>query len=93
MDNLITVLNLSKQELNEIVCNALKEALKSPIDSKKSDRLLSRYDTAEYLKISLPTLDKLTQQGVLIAYRTGRKKMYVESEINLAIKKFNAGNR
>ena len=81
MDNIF--ISLSEERLREIVEESVTNCIsRQKISAQKEPmELLSRLDTARYLKISLPTLDKLTKTDKIIAHRVGRKKMYRLSEI------------
>ncbi len=83
----ITMINLSKGQLEEIVQNAVRKAMDDDKFNKVSRTQqtiwLSRAEAAAHLKISLPTLDSLAKKGVLVAYRTGRKVRFNLEELNL----------
>jgi len=76
---------LSKIELSELVKDALKEVLSSrPLTS---DEFLSRSEVCERLKVSLPTLDKWTAEGIIqgrliIGGRVRYRWAEVEQSIN-----------
>lgn len=48
---------------------------------KNEPRYLSRKETAELLRITLPTLNEQTKRGKLAAYRIGGRVLYREDEI------------
>lgn len=77
------IINLTESQLEEIVCSAVEKALNRVSKGIFEDKpiWLARAETADYLKISLPTLDKLTRQGKLISHRLGRKKVYQQNEV------------
>jgi hypothetical protein len=85
------VTEYNSQELQTIieqaVTNALNEKLK-PFFSllanqtdKSPEKLLSRHDLKKLLRLSYPTIMKLTLQGSLRAKVIGGKYMYRESDI------------
>src|SRR4051812_25980612 len=68
-----TLLLIDKEELSEIIREQIAELVKtlpasvqSPIDPNGSE-LLTRQQAAQYLHITLPTLNAWTQQGTIKA--------------------------
>jgi hypothetical protein len=57
--------------------------IKKRLDDKESKEknLLSRYETADILKVTLPTIDKWTRQGVLKSHILGRRVYYNKRDI------------
>jgi len=53
--------------------------------------LLTRQQTAERLKISLPTLNELTKAGKIIGYRIGNRLRYKAAEVQQALTKIKTG--
>lgn len=52
------------------------------VKNQDSDnKLLTRKETAKYLRISLPTLNELTKSGAIPAYRIGGKVLYEKSKL------------
>ncbi|MBT4401732.1 MAG: helix-turn-helix domain-containing protein [Bacteroidetes bacterium] len=43
---------------------------------RKSDKYLTRLETADLLKVTLPTLHTWTKKGYLQAYRIGERNVY-----------------
>ena len=80
-------ITLTEERLRTILEESVTNVFNRQTCSSKPDsiELLSRADTAKYLMISLPTLDKLTKNGKVIAHRVGRKKMYRLAEIQKSI--------
>ena len=73
---------LSIAELKEIVAEAVKtEFAQCNILVPKENNLLIREEVAEFLKISLPTLNSWTKSGKLIAYRIGARVYFKRQEI------------
>ena len=52
-----------------------------------NDKLLTRVDAAEKLKISLATLNTWTRQGLLVAYKKGKRVYYKEQEMIDSLKR------
>lgn len=57
---------------------------------RKQVVLMSREEAGAYLKISLPTLHKWTNEGVLKAYRLGGRVYYKQHEILKALMQINS---
>ncbi|SFE98711.1 helix-turn-helix domain-containing protein [Sunxiuqinia elliptica] len=53
---------------------------------RKSRTYLSRIETAKILKVSLPTLNEWTKQGIISAYRIGNRILYKPDEIEESLK-------
>ena len=80
---------LTPQEFQKMLINALEQVIEplKPAKESRSIELLTRKETAELLRISLPTLADWTQQGIIHAIRMGRRVFYLVSDIQNALKK------
>lgn len=58
-----------------------------PQTKNKQSDYLSRKETAQLLKITLPTLHDWTKIGILKAYKIGTRVLYKEAEIKEALEK------
>ncbi len=58
-----------------------------PPQFETEEKYLTRKETADLLKISLPTLNDYTKKGKLIGYRLGSRVLYKESEIHANLQK------
>jgi hypothetical protein len=56
-------------------------------EQPKEEGYRTRKETAEMLKISLPTLNEYTKKRILTGYRVGVRVLYKQSEIELALVK------
>jgi len=76
------------EELKKVVSEAVANAVEPLINKKTSENtdLLTRKEAASILKISLPTIDEWTKQGVIKAYRIGKSKRYKKDEILMSEK-------
>lgn len=89
MQTSIILQNVSLSDLEALFSKLIDEKLQSvaphhtPIEPGK---LLTRSETANLLKISLPTLDDWTKTGVIKAKRIGSRIRYVYSDVEAAIK-------
>ncbi|UAY52140.1 helix-turn-helix domain-containing protein [Ferruginibacter albus] len=54
--------------------------------SQQEGKIYTRKEAAEYLKISLPTLNQRTKEGLIKASRIGNRVLYLQSELNKALK-------
>lgn len=89
MDNLI-LSTYTPEELSGIIHNAIKEAVKDikPREQEPTnERLLTRKETADKLKISLVTLGDWTKRGLIQSYIIGGRVLYKESEIEASLNK------
>jgi hypothetical protein len=83
-------LNLSKEELAELIreeVRATMEDFQERTDSKlglKKD-YFTRKETANILGITLPTLHKLTKEGLIISSRIGSSVRYAPRHIEEAM--------
>lgn len=55
--------------------------------------LLTRQQTAERLKISLPTLNELTKSGKIAGYRIGNRVRYKSAEVQQALTQIKTGSK
>lgn len=84
-------LQITLDELKLMIAEAVQDGMKKFTSSKNGSHnevnWIPRIEAAKHLNISLPTLDKLTKEGKLTAYRCVRKKVYNIQELNEAIGK------
>lgn len=79
-------LSVSLDDFKSIIGEVVSEKvshLKEP--SKETTVLLTRKETAQYLRVSLPTLNELTKRGVIVGQRIGGRLLYSEGAINAAL--------
>ena len=53
--------------------------------TQKEGKYLTRYELANRLSISLPTLLKYTKEGIIQSYRIGTRVLYKEVDIDKAL--------
>jgi len=89
---LVTMTRGDLKELIEKTVKGVQEtALKaSPSENILTEKLLTRTETAKFLKVSLVTLDKWTTEGILPCHRIGFRKLYKENEILESLKAIQA---
>jgi excisionase family DNA binding protein len=49
--------------------------------------LVTKVEASKALRVSLPTIDKLVRNGVLVSVRIGRKVMFRESDMETAVER------
>jgi|WetSurMetagenome_2_1015567.scaffolds.fasta_scaffold00070_8 excisionase family DNA binding protein len=85
----ISIIQLNKEELKTLIQEAIKYALATVRDfqlSNTQEQLLTREETADLLKISLPTLDSYTRKGIIHGYRLGTVVRYKGEEVKSSLK-------
>lgn len=89
MDNLILT-TYTPEQLTGIISDAVTEAVKSikiQASTPPSEKLLTRKETADKLKISLVTLNDWTKRGLIQSYLIGGRVLYKDSEIEASLYK------
>lgn len=94
MDNQIhiTVYQVQKQDLEAWKAEIISEVIsgitnQQPGSAKDSLKLLTRKETSKILNISLPTVDKYSDLGILKKCRVGRRVLYSEVDILESLKR------
>ena len=88
MNNIVQIEQMNAaliMERFERIENALAELTKSKANDKGGDDLLTREEVAKLLNISLMTVHAWTNEGVLIAYKIGRRVYYKRQEVENAL--------
>jgi len=62
--------------------------LKESFQPKEPEELMTREETAEFLKVSLTTLWHWSKKGILPSYGIGNRVYYKRSEIKNRVQKF-----
>lgn len=81
----IQVENFSKEEFKEFLLDTLKPFLQ---DQKppQEEQFKTRKETAELLRITLPTLNEWSKLGILQSCKVGSRVLYRVSDIEKCIK-------
>jgi hypothetical protein len=74
-----------KKLLGEVIDEKLKQ-LPVKEQSKEHTSFLSREEVAKMLKVSLPTLNEYSKNGIVQSYRVGNRVLYRLDEILESIK-------
>ena len=72
---------MTHQELEDIVLNVLCKTLERLKEKETNDVYLTRRQTAEILKVSLPTLHTWSQKGLLKSHKINSRVRYIKSEV------------
>ena len=90
---LIQIENISVEELTEIIANKLADKIETRIatliSSQSDEELLTRTETAEFLKINFTTLWHWTKKGKVTAYGIGNRVYYKRGELKKALIQIN----
>ena len=81
---------LKESELNQMITNAVTEALDlftPPTQERKEEKLLTTNEACEVLRCSKPTLHRWKKEGIIPHVRIGANIRYKESDINNLINK------
>jgi excisionase family DNA binding protein len=78
---------VTKDELESIIQATAEKMIKLLPPSQSTNppgqtEYITRAETAKRLKISLPTLWKLTKEGKITAYKIGRKVLYNPDDVH-----------
>lgn len=87
----ICLLPISIEELENTIRKIINDSLQENLmisPSKTDGDFLTRKETAQILRVTLPTLYDWTKRGYLQSYRMGSRIRYKRSEVNEA---FNSG--
>jgi hypothetical protein len=91
--DLVQIENISVEELTEIIAEKLADKIEARIvtliSSQNDEELLTRIETAEFLKINSTTLWQWTKKGKVTAYGIGNRVYYKTGELKKALIKIN----
>lgn len=90
---IIEIENVSVDELVAIITNKVLEGIEIRLEQlqqkKHQEQLLTRTETAKYLKVDISTLHNWTKKGKLKAYGLGNRVYYKKDEIEEALVRIN----
>lgn len=81
---------LEPETLSEAVAAAVKKQLRdltAEIVAKPIDELMSREEAAEYLRVSISTINNWRRSGKLVAYGLGNRVFFKRSEVESSLTK------
>lgn len=80
-----TIMSFFSPFIDEIV-NRVSERVLS-VTAKKEPKFYTRKETADLLHVTLPTLARLTKDGLIVSKRVGSRILYEADAIDEAVKK------
>ena len=80
-----TIMSLFSPFIDEIVDRVSERVLSTT--AKKEPKLYTRKETADLLHVTLPTLARLTKDGLIVSKRVGSRILYEADAIDEAVKK------
>lgn len=86
MENSILIRNITIEEFQELIRSTVREELQSSSPKKGDLRYITRNEAADLLKISLPTLIRYTQLGIIKGFRIGTRVLYKLDDIEEDVK-------
>jgi len=82
-------INIPFSEFEEIQKGWIKEVLSEvQPPQQKEDELITRKETAQFLGVSLVTLNQYTKDGIIPGYRIGSRVRYKKHEVLESLKGF-----
>ena len=89
----VEIQNVSVDELVAAITNKVLEGLEIRLEQlqqkNQQEQLLTRTETAKYLKVDISTLHNWTKKGKLKAYGIGNRVYYKKNEIDEALTRIN----
>jgi len=89
MKEQILLSSVSNEDLRAIIVDAIKEAiptLETTVKGDDPDKLLGRLEAAEFMNISISSLNNYAKQGIIKKYKIGSKVLYDKKELIEAVK-------
>ena len=79
--------NFELSDIKRIIEEVLEKKLKhlNKPTNQKGAKMLSRKETANLLRIPLPTLHHWTKNGLIKAYRIGNRVLYKQDDVSDAL--------
>ncbi len=71
MENSILIRSITVEEFQELIRSIVREELHSGSTKKSETCYITRNEATELLKITLPTLNRYTQLGIIKGFRIG----------------------
>jgi excisionase family DNA binding protein len=90
MTDSIILSNVTREQLFDTFRGIVREELINLSLPKKESKYLSRKEVSKLLHISLPTLNEYTHKGILKGSRVGSRVLYLETEIEQAVREIPA---
>lgn len=91
--NTLVLNSVDLKDLENLFEKILDDRLQKLEPNSKSDTvLLTRAETAKFLRISLPTLNEWTKEGIVIGHRIGNRVLYKKLELENALTQIKSSN-
>lgn len=91
--NTLVLNSVDLKDLENLFEKILDDRLRKLEPRSKSDTvLLTRAETAKFLRISLPTLNEWTKEGIVIGHRIGNRVLYKKVELENALTQIKSSN-
>ena len=87
MEKPILIRNITVEELQEMIHSTMSQELPSGSPKKGETRFITSNEAAELLKITLPTLNRYTQLGIIKGFRIGTRVLYKLEDIEEDVKR------
>jgi len=78
--------NITVEELQKLIRSTINEELQLLLPKKGEPKYLTRKEVCAFLKISLPTLDRYAQIGVVKGFKIGTRILFKLEDIEEAMK-------
>ncbi len=88
----IQLLQISLEDFRDMLSSVVYEHMKQ-FEKDTPEQLLTRKEVTERLKISLPTLHKYSELGILTQHKIGERVYYLWSEVLAAAKRIEPRNK
>jgi hypothetical protein len=86
MENSIILSNVTPEQLYNTLRGIVREEISNFKPTKEEIKYRTRKEVKDLLKISLPTLNEYTKNGILKGSRIGSRILYSEQDIERAVK-------
>ena len=83
MDNAVLIQNATLSDIERMINLAVEKRMKEFYEQiqPKTQILLKRKEAAEFLKVSLPTIDSYSRNGLLHAKHIGGRVFFLKEEV------------
>ncbi len=89
MENSTLIATVTPEGFADVLSARIQDIVRAEIAAtatRRTTRYLSRFEAADLLKISLPTLAEYTRTGLIQGSRIGTRVLYSEDAIAAAVK-------
>lgn len=90
MENTIILQGITVSDLLTEIDSIVERQIKDQVANlilKKTPKFVTREEVASMLKVSMPTINVWSKQGILISYRIGRRVYFKSNELEDALVK------